>query len=155
MHAFIRSLRGSHSESHRDSEKILEKYKHALDEKLLYYLRIFVTNNNPYKFKGRTTAAQRNESRAYGNHSSITKNMHKVEKTMNKEERNNFVGVFFSWIEKCVSHMYLTPQELLVKPRKKDTLVFDAAFRECPESVCIDNFTKVEDEIDLEYGKNF
>jgi len=45
---------------------------------------------------GYTTAEQRNKSRAYSNYSSITKNMKKVEKIMNKEERNKFVGIFQS-----------------------------------------------------------
>ena len=81
--------------------------------------------------------------------------MKKVEKTMNKEERNKFVGVFPCWLERFLPHIYLTPQGLLVKPRKKDRLVFDAVFLASPFSVCINDFTSPEDEIELQYGHTF
>ena len=70
---------------------------------------------------------------------------------MNKEESNKFVGFLPSWLEKFIPHMHLTPQGLLVKPIKKYSLVFDAAFLTLPESAHINEFTKTEDEIDLEY----
>ena len=95
------------------------------------------------------TAEQRNKSRAYGNYSSITKNMQKVKKTMNKEERNKFVGMFPSQLERFILHMHLIAQGLLMKPRKKDRLVFDAAHLVSPSSVCINNYTNIEDEIKL------
>ena len=102
-------------------------------------------------FQGYATAKQRAENRAYSNHSSIAKNMHKVEKTMNKEERNKFIGVFPCWLERFLPHMYLTPQGLLVKPRKKDRLVFDIPYLASPSSICINNFTSPENEIELQY----
>ena len=51
--------------------------------------------------------------------------------------------------------MYLTPQGLLVKPGKKDRLVFDVAYQASPSSICINNFTSPEDEIELQYGYIF
>ena len=74
---------------------------------------------------------------------------------MNKEERNKFLGVFPSWLERFIPHVHLTPQGLIVKPRKKDRLVFDAAHLVSPSSICINDFTNVEDEIELQYGKTF
>ena len=68
---------------------------------------------------------------------------------MNKEERNKFLGVFPSWLERFIPHVHLRPQGLLVKPRKKDRLVFDAAHLVSPSSICINDFTNVEDEIEL------
>ena len=64
---------------------------------------------------------------------------------MNKEERNKFIRVFLCWLERFLLHMYLTPQSLLVKPRKKDRLVFDAAYLASPSSICINNFISPED----------
>ena len=128
MLAVIRSLKGNHSALYRDPKEILSKCAQALDNDLLQQLRRVLHNNNPSRFIGHVTAEQRAENRAYGNHSSISKNMRKVEKTMNKEERNKFVGVFPCWLERFLPNMYLTPQGLLIKPRKKDRLVFDAAF---------------------------
>ena len=74
---------------------------------------------------------------------------------MNKEERNKFVGVFPCWLERFLPHMYLTPQGLLVKPRKKDRLVFDAAYLASPSSICINNFTYPEDETEFQYRYTF
>ena len=51
--------------------------------------------------------------------------------------------------------MYLTPQGLLVKPRKKDRLVFDAAYLASPSSICINNFTSPDDKVELQYGHTF
>ena len=51
--------------------------------------------------------------------------------------------------------MYLTPQGLLVKPRKKDRLVFNAAYLASPFSICINHFTSPENEIELQYGYTF
>ena len=72
---------------------------------------------------------------------------------MNKEESNKFVGVLPSWLEKFIPHMHLTPPWLLVKPIKKHSLVFDSVFLTLSESAHINEFTKTEDEIDLEYGQ--
>ena len=155
MPAVIRSLKGNHTALHRDPEEILSQCEEALDQDLLAQLHRVLHNNNPSHFQGYATAKQRAENRIYGNHSSIAKNMKKVEKTMNKEERNKFVGVFPCWLERFLPHMYLTPQGLLIKPRKKDRLVFDAAHLASPFSICINNFTSPEDEIDLQYGHTF
>ena len=56
---------------------------------------------------------------------------------------------------KVFSCMHLTPQGLLVKPRKKDRSVFDAAHLVSPFSICINDFTNTEDEIELQYGITF
>ena len=153
--AVIRSLKGNHNALHRDPEEILAKCEKALDRDLLAQLKRVLNNNNPSKFKGHATADQRKENRVYGNHASISKNIEKVNKTMNKEERNKLLGVFPVWLERFIPHMHLTPQDLLTKMRKKDRLVFDAAHLVSPFSICINDFTKVEDEIELQYGKTF
>jgi len=153
--AVIRSLKGNYTALYRNPDEILSKCKEALDNDLLTQLERVLYNNNPSRFQGHASAQQRSESRVYGNHSSIAKNMKKVEKTMNKEERNKFVGVFPCWLERFLPHIYITPQDLLVKPRKKDRLVFDAAFLASPFSICINNFTSPEDEIELQYRHTF
>jgi len=149
MPAVIRSLKWNYNALHRNPDEILAKCEKALDKDLLKQLERVLNNNNPSKFKGHTTAEQRNENRAYGNHSSIAKNIEKVNKTMNKEERNKFLAVFPVWLERFIPHMHLTPQGLLTKLRKKDRLVFDAAHLVSPFSICINDFTNVEDEIEL------
>ena len=90
MPVVIRSLKGNYNAMHRNPDEIIAKCNIALDKDLLEQLKMVLSNNNPSKFKGHTTSEQRNENRAYGNYSSITKNIEQVEKTMNKEERKKF-----------------------------------------------------------------
>ena len=51
--------------------------------------------------------------------------------------------------------MYLTSQGLLVKRKKKDSLVFNTAYLASPSFIFIHNITSLEDEIDLKYGYTF
>ena len=94
MPAVIRSLTGNYTILYRNPEEILSQCKEALDKDLLTQLERVLHNNNLSKFQGYVSAEQRAENRAYGNYTSIAKNIQKVKKTMNKEERNKFVGVF-------------------------------------------------------------
>ena len=48
---------------------------------------------NPVNFQCNTTTKKRAEYKNYKNYSSINNNLRKVEKTMNKEERNKFIAV--------------------------------------------------------------
>ena len=79
--AAFRSLKNNHTALHRNPQEILAKCKKALDKDLLGQLERVLNNNNPTKFVGHTTAAQREEIRACLNCSSINKNLKKVEKT--------------------------------------------------------------------------
>ena len=80
MPAVIRSLKGNYNALHRNPDEILAKCEKALGKELLQQLERVLNNNNSTKFKGCTTAEQRNENRANGNNSSIVKNIDKVEK---------------------------------------------------------------------------
>ena len=106
----IRSLRGNHTALYRNPETILDACRDALPPLLLQDLKRVLHNVNPARFVGHTTAAQRTENRRYGNHSSIKNNLAKVVATMNKEERNKFVAVFPSWLERFIPHLHLTPK---------------------------------------------
>ena len=89
--SMIRSLKGNHTAMYRDPKAILDECRPALPPDLLQELSNVLHNLNPARFQGETTAAQREASRAYGNHTSISNNIEKAEQTMNKEERNKFV----------------------------------------------------------------
>jgi hypothetical protein len=89
----IRSLKINQTVVFRDLDKILKIYKLALSPTLLERLSIVLHNLNPIKFNGYVTTEERREAREYGNYNSIKKNLEKVEKTINKEERNNFLVV--------------------------------------------------------------
>jgi len=153
--SMIRSLKGNHIAEYRDPEKILKECEPALPADLIHDLRDVLYNHNPVKFQGETTVAQRKESHAYGNHASVENNMHKVVKTMNKEERNKFVMALPCWIERFLLHVHFTPQGLVMKLDKKDRQVFDGAHHINLTSPYVNNFTNKEDECKLLYGSAF
>ena len=68
---------------------------------------------------------------------------------MNKEERNKFVAVLPFWIKHFILYLHLSPQGLVMKPNKKDRLIFDDSFLVNPHTKCINNFTLAEDKIRL------
>ena len=128
LSAVIRSLKGYHTVLYRDPKKILSLYKEDLNKDLLDELKSVLHNKNPSKFQGYATTKQRSNNRAYSNHYSIAKNMKKVEKTINKEDRNKVISIFPCWLERFLPHKHLTLQDLLIKLRKKDKLVIDYAY---------------------------
>lgn len=62
-----------------------------------------------------------------GNHPSIRAKLSQVLKTMNKEERNNYVLHIPHWLWRFVPHCFIMPQHILEKPGRKDRQIFDAS----------------------------
>ena len=152
MPSMMWSLTGNYTASCRDLEQILWAFSDALQPERLRQLSRVLHHHNHYKFKEDATSDQRKQIHAYGNHSSVGRNLIKVEKTLNKEERNKHVAAFPCWLERFFPDMFLTPQCLVCKEGKKDNLVFDGSFMETPFSICINAFTSTKDEITLHYG---
>ena len=149
--SMIRSLKGNQTTAFRDPEAILQKCEPALPPDLLQRLKSVLYNENPAKFHGHTTVAERAEYRNYGNHATITKNKPLVDKAINKEEQNKWIIVLPSWLERFIPHLYLSPQGLIIKESKKDRLVFDGSFLVNPHSKCVNSFTTRNNEIPLKF----
>lgn len=62
----------------------------------------------------------------------IDKKLDQVQKTMNKEDKNNFVIPLPHWVTRFIPHLFLTPQHILEKPGKKDRQIFDGSKRYTP-----------------------
>ena len=73
----------------------------------------------------------------YGNHTSIKLSLDKVIKTLNKENRNQYLLPFPNWLARFIPNLHLTPQGLLSKPNKNDILIWDGSFRPDWESICV------------------
>ena len=58
----------------------------------------------------------------YGNHTTISANLAKVMKVMDKEERHSFLVALPGILARFIHDMHLTPQYLLKKPEKKTGL---------------------------------
>ena len=65
----------------------------------------------------------------YGNHTSIKQSLDKVMKTINKEDRNQYLLPFPNWLARFIPHLHLTPQGLLSKQGKNDRLIWDGSFQ--------------------------
>ena len=64
----------------------------------------------------------------YGNHSSITHNLPQVLKTLNKEDRNQYLLPFPNWLARFMKQIHVTPQGILSKSGKNDRLIWDGSF---------------------------
>ena len=60
------------------------------------------------------------------NGKTVDKKLPQVTKTMNKEDKNNFVIPLPHWLARYIPNLFLTPQHILEKPGKKDRQIFDA-----------------------------
>ena len=71
----------------------------------------------------------------------IDRKLDQVQKTMNKEDKNNFVIPLPHWFSRFIPHLFLTPQHILEKPGKKDRQIFDGSKRYTPESTSLNMMT--------------
>ena len=74
---------------------------------------------------------------------------------MNKEEKNQFLIPFPSWITRFIKHLHLTPQGLLVKKDKNDRLIWDGSFIPNWEATSINMMLNHQTEPKIMYGFTF
>ena len=137
----MRYLGNNYTAAHRHTTNIVEKIRPHVDEYLLeHYIRV-MTVGSPKTFNAETTRDNALRYWRGGNNPSIKRKLGPVMKTMNKEERNNFVIPLPSWLWRFIPHLFFTPQHILEKLNKKDRQIFDAAYRHCPECIPINMMT--------------
>ena len=127
----------------------------GIDDDLLADYTRLMTVGAPSHFVAETTRENAMLHWRSGNHPSITENLEKIEKAMNKLEQHRFSIPFSSWIARFIPHIFFTPHHLLKKPGKKDRLIFDASRRYTPSSIPINMMTSTKQgaERDCEYGQ--
>ena len=78
---------------------------------------------------------------------------------MKKEERHKFVVVFPSWLERFIPHIlnqtWVFSNRFANKTKEEGYTSLWCIALSLPFSVCINDFTNVETEIELPYGKTF
>lgn len=137
----MRYLGNNYTAAHRNTTNIVEKIRPHVDEYLLeHYIRV-MTVGSPNTFNVETTRDNALRYWRGGNNPSIKRKLGPVMKTMNKEERNNFVIPLPLWLWRFIPHLFFTPQHILEKLNKKDRQIFDAAYRHCPECIPINMMT--------------
>ena len=109
-----------------------------------------MTVDSPAKMNAESSRVNAMKYFRGGNNPSIAKKLDQVMKTMNKEERNNFVIALPCWLWRFLPHIFFTPQHILEKLGKKDRQIFDAAFRHDADSIPVNMMTSTAEGVELE-----
>ena len=117
----------NYTAAHRNVPLMITKLKPLLDADLLSRFERVMTIGSPTKFVAHSTRENFLTYYNAGNHPSIRQKLPQVLKTMNKEEKNNFVMPLPGWITKFTPHIFVTPQHILEKEGRKDRQIFDAS----------------------------
>ena len=133
----IRFLGENHTGEYRNSKSTInvlkkskcnKKYKRLTEsfrERLSKHNEcIFITYQNSIFFR-------------YTNHSSIDKNIEKVLKAINKEDRNQYHISLPNWLARFIRHLHVTPQGLIIKDGENDRLIRDGLSISHWLSMCI------------------
>jgi hypothetical protein len=90
-----------------------------------------------------------------GNHLSIKAKIGQVMATMNKEKHRNYIIHIPHWLWRFVPPCFITPQNILKKPRKKDRQIFDASRKYDWDSTPVNVMTSTPlgSKLKCEFGK--
>lgn len=149
----IRFAGGNYTGEYRDVDKIVKRLKGIVDEDDINDLRRLFTTGAPARMVAESSFDNFSNYFQYGNHKSISKDLTKVKKTMNKEERNNFVLPLPNWTARFIPNAFFTPNGLVTKPGKKDRLVFDGSFLINWDSQPINSMIDMATEPEVTYGR--
>eukprot|EP00957_Ditylum_brightwellii_P190546 14504564-Ditylum_brightwellii.AAC.1 len=78
--------------------------------------------------------------------------MKKVQKVMNKEDRNCYLVPFCFWMVRFITHINVTPQGLIVKLGKNDRLVLNGSIKLDQNSKPLDSMTHLKNEPEVAFG---
>ena len=150
----MRFLSNNYTGEHRNVTQIVDRIRPFVDDDLLLHFERVMLSGCPNKMVSETSRENALLYWRKGNNPSIKNNLKKVMNTMNKEERNNFVIPLPSWLARYVPHLFFTPQHNLVKPGKKDRLIFNAAERPTMDAVPVNKMTSTKHgtELDCLFG---
>ena len=113
--------------AYRDIPSILNLIRGKVPNDLLSDFRRILEVGAPNFLVAKSSQKNFEIYRNYGNHPTLHQNMAKVQKVMNKEERNSCVIPFLNWMMRLIPNLHTTPQGLIVKPGKNDRLIFDGS----------------------------
>ena len=76
-------------------------------------------------------------------------------KTLNKEDRNQYLLPFLNWLARFFENIHLTSQGLLSILGKNDRLIWDGSFQPECDSTCINMMLNRDNEGEVVYGDDF
>lgn len=153
MGSVMRYCGNNYINAHIDIDKIKEKCRGIVDDKILNDLIRLFTIGTPAKMQGESTRQNFYDYYFYGNHGSVDKDMKKMLKTLLKEFQNQWGMTLPCWLARFIPNGHMTPEGLIQKPNKKDRPVFDASFLLHWYSVCLNMMTHKDNEPDIHYGE--
>ena len=152
----IRFLGGNYTGEYRDTKntvKLLVDSK--CNKKIIKDLKRLLEVGCPNKMNVSSSHKHLLDFLRYGNHSSIDKNIEKTTKTMNKEDKNQYLLPLPCWMARFIKNLHVTPQGLVIKPGKNDRLIWDGSFIPNWQATCINMMLSTDTEPEIIYGETF
>ena len=152
----IRFLGGNYTGEYREIEKTIKILKDTkCNDKVIKDLQRLFKTGSPNYMNATSTHKNFLDFFRYGNHSTIDSNIEKTLKTMNKEDRNQYLVSLPNWLARFIPNLHITPQGLVIKDGKNDRLVWDGSFIPHWSATCINMMLKHETEPEIIYGNSF
>jgi len=149
----IRYAGNNYTASYRDIDWIMDQLRSVLSPHEFEELERVFKVGSPNKLVATSSRENFLTYWRYGNHSTLEKNMEKVRKVMNKEDRNCYLIPLPCWMTRFIPHLHVTPQGLIVKPGKNDRLVFDGSIKLNWNSHPVNSMTHVKYEPEVTFGQ--
>jgi len=150
--AIIRYCGNNYTNQHLDHKAIRLRLQNIAPPTIINYVIRSLTIGAPSVINGHTSSINFWKYLRYGNHVSITSRPALVEKSLNKEERNCYTIPFPSWTARFIPNLHVSPSGIIIKPGKKDRIIFDASFHVDPVSHSPNDWTSASDEPPIYYG---
>jgi len=148
----IRFCGNNYVNAHIDPIALRKQLTGIVPETIINYVCRSLITGAPSQINAHTTSKNFWTYLRYGNHVSITSRPELVEKSLNKEERNNYTLPFPSWTARFIPNLHVSPSGIIVKPGKKDRIIFDASFHVHHASYAPNDWTHSSDEPPIYYG---
>ena len=151
----IRYAGQNYTGAYRDVPLILKTIKPHVPNDVFEDIKRILVIGAPAKLVGESTRDNFDTFRQYGNHPTVNTYRNKIEKLINKEEKNKYIMVFPLWIHRFIANLHLTPQSVVVIPGKNNRLVWDRSFRLTETSTPLNDVTCLSNEPPIFYGTCF
>lgn len=147
-----RFLGGEYTARWRDTEAILNLVRGLISDDDLGHMRRILTIGCPASFNWEESAINKEIFVRRAATSPILRRMDIVNKALNKEERNSHLIPFPRYLVRASSVAHHVPQAIIIKPGKKDRLVWDGSTKKYAQEVTMNEVTPIIDEAIITFG---
>ena len=147
-----RFLGGEYTGQWRDTKRILELVRGLISDEDLGHIRRILTIGCPASFNWEESADNKEIFVRRAATSPILRHMKIVAKALNKEERNSHLIPFPRYLVRASSVAHHVPQAIIIKPGKKDRLVWDGSTKKYAHEITMNEVTPIVDEAAITFG---